>query len=153
MNTILREHNYRTLYIDISQMDNTAFVLENLTQYLQLVFQLYDGDFLFMDNLDSVCYKIDAGDLHRKEEMIAAKLIMRRIMEFSKVYKKTCIFTAKNQANIDEQFQNYQLIKLKNPTREIRAQVLHQYHKNNKENQNREKVQEIIQNSQSMSFG
>ena len=49
-----------------------------------------------MDNLDSVCYKIDAGDLHRKEEMIAAKLIMRRIMEFSKVYKKICIFTAKN---------------------------------------------------------
>lgn len=49
-----------------------------------------------MDNLDSVCYKIDAGDLHRKQEMIAAKLVIRSIVEYSKVYKKVCIFTAKN---------------------------------------------------------
>jgi hypothetical protein len=49
-----------------------------------------------MDNLDSVCYKIDQGDLHRRQERIAAKLLLRQIIKYSKIYNKLCIFTAKN---------------------------------------------------------
>lgn len=124
MNNILRQHGYKTLYIDVSQMDDTSLVMPNLTEYLQLTFQLYKGDFLFMDNLDSVCYKIQQGDLHRKQEKIASKLLIRKIMEFSKVYKKVCIFTAKNDANLDEEFINYETIKLKNPSRELRSEIL-----------------------------
>ena len=38
---------------------------------------MYTGYYIFMDNLDSVCYKIDQGDLHRRQERIAAKLLLR----------------------------------------------------------------------------
>ena len=55
-----------------------------------------------MDNLDMVCYKIDAGDLHRKQERIASKLIIRKILHFSKIYDKLCVVTAKNDGNLDE---------------------------------------------------
>lgn len=34
MNNILRQHGYKTLYIDVSQMDDTSLVLPNLTEYL-----------------------------------------------------------------------------------------------------------------------
>ena len=57
---------------------------------------------IFMDNLDMVCYKIDAGDLHRKQERIASKLIIRKILHFSKIYDKLCVVTAKNDGNLDE---------------------------------------------------
>jgi len=54
-----------------------------------------------MDNLDSVCYQIDEGDLHRRQERIAAKILARNLMGYCRAYKKRCIFTAKNEGNIE----------------------------------------------------
>lgn len=54
-----------------------------------------------MDNLDAVCYRVEKGDLHRRQEKIAARILMRKIIEFGKLYNKICVFTAKNEANID----------------------------------------------------
>lgn len=60
-----------------------------------------------MDNLDSICYRIDNGDLHRAQERIASKLLLRKIGSLSKNYNKICIFTAKNEANLDEELSHY----------------------------------------------
>lgn len=49
-----------------------------------------------MDNLDSVCYQVDSGDMHRKQERIAAKILVRNLGRLGKMYRKVCIFTAKN---------------------------------------------------------
>lgn len=101
MNTIIRQHGFETLYVDMSQMDDISLNLLDLNQYLELMFQIYKGKFIFMDNLDSVCYQIDEGDLHRRQERIAAKILTRNLMDYCRVYKKRCIFTAKNEGNIE----------------------------------------------------
>lgn len=96
VNQVLRQHNFPTLYIDMNQMDDTSLTLPDLALYLELLFQLSRQHFIFFDNLDSVCYKIESGDLHRRQERIAARLILRLILRLSKQYRKLCVFTAKN---------------------------------------------------------
>lgn len=96
MNKIIRSEQLNSIYIDMSQMDDTSHNLADLSLYCELVFQLSPHCIVFMDNLDAVCYKIDQGDLHRRQERIASKLIIRKISKYAKMYNKLCIFTAKN---------------------------------------------------------
>lgn len=91
----------------MSQIDDQSLVLPSLTEYLELVFQLFGGPIIFMDNLDAICYRVEKGDLHRRQEKIAARILMRKITEFARLYNKLCVLTAKNEANIDEELTHY----------------------------------------------
>ena len=80
----------------MNQFDDTALTMGDITLFLQLCFQVPASPFVFLDNLDSVCYQVDAGDLQRRQERIASKLMIRQIVNHVKIYGKLCIVTAKN---------------------------------------------------------
>ena len=92
----------KCLYIDMNQLDDTSLTMGDVSVFLEMCFQLWKGKYIFMDNLDSVCYSIDSGDLMRRQERVAAKLMIRQIVSYAKIYNKVCLVTAKNEANIDE---------------------------------------------------
>jgi len=113
------------------QLDDLTLNVNDVLMFLELSFQLCSHSIIFFDNLDAVCYNIESGDIQRRQERIAAKLIIRKLIAFMKTYNKLCVFTCKNEAGIDTELHHFNLIKLKNPNRETRLKAINQYSENN----------------------
>lgn len=88
-------------YVDMCQFDDISLNVADLLNYIESIFQLTNDKLLFFDNLDAVCYEVESGDQQRRQERIAAKLILRKLLSHMKIYNKFIVFTCKNETAID----------------------------------------------------
>ena len=77
-------------------MEENSLNSADICLYLESVFQTTSSKtVIFIDNFDSICYDVDQGDLHRKQERLVSKIILRKLQHLMKIYQNRILITVK----------------------------------------------------------